>query len=143
MANVMGRSAPSVRESWGFRVLVVEDSYMAAQAIGSMLSELGATVLGPVPTVKEAMTLLDDAGVGGCDGAILDINLGSETSEGVAWRLDRAGIPFFFVSGYQSPRAMLKNENFRGRRLIAKPIEAGPLREAVAEEFGGRESSHR
>jgi CheY-like chemotaxis protein len=79
------------------------------------------------------MKLLDE---GRCDGALLDINLGEETSEGVAWRLDRQGIPFIFVSGYETPLQLLKNENFRGRRLLSKPVEVEALRQAVAEDFG-------
>ena len=109
----------------GLRVLVVEDSFMAASALVHALGELGAEVVGPAPTVRSAMQLLDQ---GRCDGAVLDINLGDETSEGVAWRLDRQGIPFIFVSGYESPLQMLKNENFRGRTLLSKPVEVEALR---------------
>lgn len=117
----------------GMRVLVVEDSFMAASAMVEALVDLGMEVVGPAPTVQAAMRHLDQSR---CDGALLDINLGGETSEGVAWRLDRQGIPFIFVSGYESPLQLLKNENFRGRRLLSKPLEADALRKAVEEEFG-------
>ena len=115
------------------RLLVVEDSFMAARAMASLLEEWGIEVLGPVATVHDAMDLLNASR---CDGAVLDISLEGETSEQIAWRLDRLGVPIIFVSSYQSPRTMLKNENFRNRRLVSKPVEPEELRKALEEEFG-------
>jgi CheY-like chemotaxis protein len=117
------------------RVLIVEDSFMTARALTRMLQDFGAEVIGPVPTVKRAMEILDS---GACDAALLDINLGSETVEPVAARLDQTGMPFMFVSGYTSPKQILEDPRYKGRRLVSKPIEPRILQQAFAEVFGGR-----
>ncbi|HMN41567.1 MAG TPA: response regulator [Phycisphaerales bacterium] len=122
----------------GLRVLVVEDSFMVAIAIAAALEDLGARVVGPASTVRSAMGLLDQ---GPCDGAVLDINLGEETSEGIARRLDQDGVPFIFVSGYQRPLGMLKDEGLRARRLLAKPVDDEELRQAIREDFLGSPAS--
>lgn len=108
------------------RVLVVEDSYHAARMICSILESLGVEVIGPSPSVKHAMATLDRVG---CDAAVLDINLGTESVQPVAERLRDAGIPFFFVSGYSSPK--LVSEEFRTRILINKPVEPEVIRREI------------
>lgn len=102
----------------GLRILVVEDSFLTARSLIRLLEDLGVNVLGPAPSVKRAMSLLD---ANSCDGALLDINLGIETVEPVAERLDNAGIPFLFVSGYSSPK--LVNPRYKDRPLVAKPVD--------------------
>jgi two-component SAPR family response regulator len=113
------------------RVLVVEDSFMSARVLVRMIEELGVKVIGPAPSVRQAMMLLDQER---CDGAILDINLGNETVEPVAKRLADAGVPFFFVSGYSSPKLM--DARFRSHKLLSKPLDPGALKRAVADAFG-------
>lgn len=115
------------------RVLIVEDSYLTAQSLARLLQDLGAEIVGPAPSVSKAMALLDEKG---CDAAVLDINLGNETVEPVAHRLQQSGRPFFFVSGYASPKTMLNAPEFLDKRLLAKPIEPAALIQTVAEEFG-------
>ena len=115
------------------RILVVEDSFMTARAITRLLEEFGAQVLGPVPSVKRAMALLDQ---GQCDAAVLDINLGNETVEPVAERLEHTGLPYFFVSGYASPKSMLQDPRYKKHRLLPKPVEPTVFHQIVAEEFG-------
>ena len=95
------------------RVLVVEDSYLAARSLARMLQDLGAEVVGPAPSVQAAMSLIESKG---CDAAVLDINLGSETVEPIARRLDDEGRPYFFISGYASPKTMLADPRFASRR---------------------------
>lgn len=115
------------------RVLIVEDSFMTARALTRLVEEFGAEVIGPVPSVKRAMEALD---AGRCDAALLDINLGNETVEAVATRLEQEGVPFVFVSGYTSPKQLLENPKFKGKKLVAKPVEPIVLREAYSEVFG-------
>lgn len=114
------------------RILIVEDSYLTARSIARMLQDIGAEIVGPAPSVASAMSLMDHEG---CDAAVLDINLGNETVELVAKRLQNEGRPYFFVSGYASPKTMLLDPIFKGRRLLAKPVEPVTLSRAVAEEF--------
>lgn len=114
----------------GMRVLVVEDSYLAAASLKRLLGSMGCEVLGPAPSVSEALKLVAERG---CDAAILDINLGAETAEPVAAELERLGRPYLFVTGYNSPR--LLGEPYRHRRRVLKPVELGVLQRAMEEEF--------
>jgi hypothetical protein len=43
----------------GKRVLVVEDSYLAAKSIKQALEHLGCQVIGPAPGVREALPLIE------------------------------------------------------------------------------------
>ena len=78
-------------------VLLVEDSLIIAMHVREMLISLGADEAIVAPSVEEAFVQLDQLRPS-C--AILDINLGAETSLPVADRLLRDGIPFVFATGY-------------------------------------------
>ena len=81
------------------RILVVEDDYFIAGDMRDGLLAQGALVAGPVATVREALKLVE---AGQLDGAVLDVNLGEEDSFPVAQALRAAGVPFVFVTGYNS-----------------------------------------
>lgn len=110
----------------GVRVLVVEDSYFVAEALSRMLRELGCEVVGPAPTVAAGLQLVSSSG---CDIALLDINLGAETAEGIARALVDRGTPFMFITGYSSPR--LLGSTFSGHRRLLKPVTPMILRDAL------------
>ena len=80
------------------RILVVEDEYIMAQDLRYELEDAGAEVLGPVPSVTGALTLL--AREAPPDAAILDVNLGGEMVYPLADILRQRGIPFMFATGY-------------------------------------------
>jgi len=81
----------------GRRILVVEDEFLIAMEIQRWLHAAGAEVVGPVPTVSEALSLIDG---GHLDAAVLDVNLGDgDTSYPVADRLAVLGIPHLFATG--------------------------------------------
>ena len=82
----------------GGRILVVEDEYMIAADLAQTLEKLGAVVVGPAPTVGRALRLVEAEGQ--LDGAVLDINLGSEKAYPVADALIARGVPFVFATGY-------------------------------------------
>src|SRR5271166_1565646 len=79
------------------KVLVVEDEALVALQIEDALQEAGFDVLGPARSSAEALDLLKSSP---CDAAVLDIGLGSETSEPVARALIARDIPFITLSGY-------------------------------------------
>ena len=81
------------------RILVVEDEYMLAQDFARELEDVGAEVLGPVPSVADALALLVAEAVPP-DAAILDVSLGGEMVFPVAEALRERGVPFMFVTGY-------------------------------------------
>lgn len=115
----------------GLKILVVEDSFLAATSMKTMLAEFGCTVIGPVPSVREAVRMLNEIS---CDAAILDINLAAgETVEPVAQMLDTMKLPFVFVTGYTSPR--LLSEQYRSRPRLMKPIDRRMLLAMMLREF--------
>lgn len=110
----------------GLRVLVVEDSFLAAASISRMLSDLGCRVVGPVSSVDKAVPLID---AGRCDAGVLDINLAGQTSEPIADRLAELKLPYLFVTGYASP--MLLSSRQRAHTRLHKPIAERELRDAL------------
>jgi CheY-like chemotaxis protein len=84
----------------GRHILVVEDEYFIADDLKRSVSAYGASVAGPVATLKEALSLLDsDQDI---DGAVLDINLRGERVYPLADRLIASGVPFLFLTGYDA-----------------------------------------
>ena len=99
---VEGRLPSTVNEaSWacsgGGRVLVVEDEPLIAAEIAITLELAGFKIIGPTSSVSHALALMEGDG---CDAAVLDVNLGHETSEPIARGLISDGKPFVVVSGY-------------------------------------------
>lgn len=87
---------PPASESRG-RILVVEDEPLVSMELADALESAGFTVLGPVATNDDAFALVEEHG---CDGAVLDVNLGRETSEPLALKLVADGVPFVTLTGY-------------------------------------------
>ena len=81
----------------GRRILVVEDEPLIAMMAAAALEEAGCTVVGPAPTLAEALRLAEQERL---DAAVLDRNLGGQYSDSVAERLRERGIRFAVVTGY-------------------------------------------
>jgi DNA-binding NarL/FixJ family response regulator len=81
----------------GRRILLVEDEMLVSMALESTLQDSGATVIGPLARVKQA---LEAARREQIDAAVLDINLAGEKVFPVADLLAERGIPFVFYTGY-------------------------------------------
>ena len=62
------------------------------------------------------------------DVAVLDVNLGSETSEAIARRLLDSGVPFVVVTGYSSEQLP---STLASGLLIPKPIDHAKLLSAL------------
>jgi DNA-binding response OmpR family regulator len=86
----------------GKRILVVEDEPLLSMLVEDELRGAGAEVVGPVPTVSEALRLVEAAAAadGGISAAVLDINLQGQAAVPVAHRLAALGVPFLFATGY-------------------------------------------
>lgn len=106
----------------GSRILVVEDEYFLADDLHGALTEAGAEVLGPMPSVSDANTFI--AGESSIDAAILDINLHGEMVFPVADALRERGIPFAFATGYDE--AVLP-ERFASVPRIEKPFKSARI----------------
>ena len=114
----------------GARILVVEDEALVAMLIEDTLSDAGYRVLGPAATVADALALLAAERP---DGAVLDLNLGGETSLPVADRLDAEGIPFLICSGYGASGVPPRHG---GRTVLPKPYDPGELLRNMATLLG-------
>ena len=85
------------------------------------LSEADYVVIGPANSVARALAMLATFG---CDAAVLDVNLGTETSELVARELIKLGTPFVATSGYS--REQLP-EIMQTAPLLSKPVSSAML----------------
>jgi DNA-binding response OmpR family regulator len=109
------------------RVLVVEDEWLIAEDHSTNLITAGYVVVGPVPSVAEALHLI---GAEHIDLAMLDIGLNGETSFPIADELSARNIPFFFLSGFVKrdvPR------HLSGCRIVSKPALPNSIVSALVE----------
>ncbi|MDP2086588.1 MAG: response regulator [Gemmobacter sp.] len=104
------------------RILVVEDEFLVAMDIESMLEDQGWDVLGPVSDVRRALALLATETP---DAACLDMNLKGETSSAIAEVLRQRKIPFALVTGYSERN--VTDPAFQGAPLVSKPFASDDL----------------
>lgn len=100
----------------GGRILIVEDDPFIAMDLAEQLQQRGFEVIGPHANVAAALTSFETSG---CDAAVLDINLGSETSEAVAERLTASDVPFVVLSGYSATQ---RPTAYAGAPAFDKPL---------------------
>jgi len=120
----MGMDASAILE--GRRILVVEDEPFIALTLEDMLTELGCVVAGTASQVNEALVLI---GKGSIDGAVLDVNLGSQKIDPVADALAAKATPFVFTTGY-GRAGVPPSHNQRG--VVQKPFRLDDLAQALA-----------
>ena len=105
----------------GKRILVVEDEYFIAKSLARDLQQAGADVLGPVPTVADAMALID---AGSVDAAVLDVNLRGEMAYPVADALTERRVPFVLATGYSADALPVR---YASLPRCDKPVAADAL----------------
>ncbi|TAJ69763.1 MAG: response regulator [Phenylobacterium sp.] len=93
--------------------------------VEELLLEAGCAVVGPAATVAQGLALVDES----LDGAVLDVNLGSETAYPVADALAKVGVPFAFVTGYG--RHGLDGA-YGARPTISKPFKPNSFGREIA-----------
>ncbi len=111
----------------GRRVLVVEDEALVSMLVEDELRDAGAEVMGPVPSVGDALRLIEAAAAdGGLSAAVLDINLNGQHVAPLADRLTALGVPFVFATGYGAGHdtgghgaAPILSKPFDPRKLVA------------------------
>ncbi len=108
----------------GLRVLLVEDEMLVAMLLEDFLNELGCDVVGPLTNVDAAIESATHASV---DVALLDINLTGANAYPVAEILDRRGIAFAFLTGYQ-----LVQPGFERHPTLGKPVDKAALAKVLA-----------
>ncbi|MGE3245215.1 MAG: HWE histidine kinase domain-containing protein [Beijerinckiaceae bacterium] len=115
------------------RVLIVEDSMILALDLEDQLRDLGARSIDLAGNVADSLRVMDR---GKLTFAVLDVNLGHETSYPVARALNKLGVPFIFASGY-GEQAVAEVEDIGHAAVVTKPISPDRLAEVIRKTAGG------
>lgn len=105
----------------GIGVLVVEDQLLIAIEVEEILTRAGFDMLATVTSPREGLQFLRERRP---DIAVLDVNLGEETSEAIADALADRGIPFVFSTGYGNDAIPAQHIHVP---VVRKPYTAGTL----------------
>ncbi|EIZ80655.1 response regulator receiver modulated GAF sensor protein [Novosphingobium sp. Rr 2-17] len=106
--------------------LIVEDNILIAMEAEDLLQGYGFSDCRVTGTVDGAMDVLRKADV---SFALLDVNLGNETSEPIAMALRERGIPFIFASGYGDRD--VQGGPFKDVPAVTKPYDESDVRFAI------------
>ena len=109
----------------GRRVLVVEDEMLVLMNIEAVLADLGCEAVSAAATVARALALMEAQRF---DLAMLDVNLGGQTSYFVADSLALSSIPFVFSTGYGKHGIEAR---FGDRPVLRKPYTEEQLGAAL------------
>jgi CheY-like chemotaxis protein len=117
----------------GKHILVVEDEAIIAMMAEEMLNDLGASVVGPAPSIPSARKLIETSRI---DAAVLDVNIRSDRIDPIAELLRARGIPFVFATGYGAGPLSAKQDEI----VLEKPYTADRLLRALTMALGARPS---
>jgi light-regulated signal transduction histidine kinase (bacteriophytochrome)/CheY-like chemotaxis protein len=115
-----GQSAKNIR------VLVIEDSFMIANALETVFESFGWTMVGPATRVASALALIDTESF---DVVLLDVNLDGQMSWDVAAALLQRSVPFVLSTGYEV--GALLPDFLKGRKFIRKPFKVDDLEQSI------------
>ena len=99
-------------------VLLVEDDFIVAFDMQTLLEEAGAVVVGPASSLAEAREVLSKSLP---TVAVLDVNLNGERVFPLVMDLDRRKIPYLFATAYADNENLFPEETRAAPRL-AKPV---------------------
>ena len=109
------------------KAMILEDNLIIALDAEDMLRDLGAEEVVVHADVASAMAALEMESPGF---ALLDVNLGTETSIPVARALTERGVPFAFATGYGDRTAY--REAFPDAPILQKPYDVAAMADALA-----------
>lgn len=107
------------------RIMILEDEAIIAWDIEAELQSRGMTVVGVVGHVAEAQALVE---AGDITIAILDINVGSENSYGIAHLCREKGIAVIFLTGETGDE---RPEGLKDCPITSKPVNYNQLMDAL------------
>ena len=113
------------------RVFLVEDQMLIAMDVEYMLEGHGIT---NIETATSSAMALDKLKSLTPDVAILDINLGNDTSIPVAYELLKRGVPFMFATGYAD--GIMIPPEFAHVPVIRKPYDEDSLMGSIGKLVG-------
>lgn len=120
------QSELSLRHLDSLRVLLVEDQSLIAMDTEELLRSLGAEDVMVAANVATALQLISETAP---DCAVLDLNLGTSTSEDVAKELSRLAIPYVFATGYRDGSSI--PDGFAAIPVVRKPVSEKALGAAL------------
>jgi two-component SAPR family response regulator len=103
------------------RFLIVEDEFLVALEMETILCNAGFEIVGTSETRTGALQLIADHEL---DAAFIDCNLNGQSSHDVAEALSGKRVPFAFVTGYE--RKSLP-PTFGNAPMVDKPFNAARL----------------
>jgi two-component sensor histidine kinase len=123
-----GENAPQLAASPNVtsEILIVEDDPLIAFDLVSMIEGMNLKVLGCAGSVDESLILLEKSRPGL---AILDANLGDQSSRLIAERLVEANIPVIYASGFSEISDI--PDPLRNAPKLLKPISSADLKKAI------------
>lgn len=107
-------------------ILVLEDEAVIALELRRSLTQSGHRVIGPFAQIEAGEHALLTTQV---DFALLDIQLGRDKVFALAEQVGRLGIPFAFLSGYETD---VVPAGMRNRPFMTKPFKSGELLQRIA-----------
>lgn len=99
-------------------MLLVEDDFIVAYDMQTLLEEQGANVIGPASSLGEARELLARSSP---NVAVLDVNLNGELVFPLAEDLQSRGVPFVFATAYADDDRLYP-ATAKGAPRLAKPV---------------------
>lgn len=123
------KPAPAVEERMlaGKRVLLVEDSMLVALDTEDALRALGAAHVAVAPSLVAAAKVMDSP----IDFAVLDFNLGAETSLPIVEQLVARGCPMVLATGYGEELEL--RADLRHIPVVSKPYDPAGLAAKIGE----------
>lgn len=120
------------------RVLIVEDELFVAWHLETLAREFGLEVVGLVPDGEGAVEQSVDAKL---DLVLMDINLAGKMDGVEAARLirERSSAAVIFITAFADAGTLGRIQNATPEaQVLAKPVSAERLNQAIAKAFAGR-----
>ena len=117
------------------RVLIVEDEFLIAKLLETVVQEHGYETIGPVSTVEQALAYAPRTDIALVDLSLSDGNSGPQLARRL---IDRFGIDVIFVTGDPGP----VQQGFDGAlAVVRKPFRDEEITEALAKALDKRSRS--
>ncbi|MDI6027776.1 response regulator [Corticibacterium sp. UT-5YL-CI-8] len=119
----------------GMKILVLEDEFLIAMDVEQLCRDHGAEDVVIMQTVDHMSA---EHAATSFDAAVVDLMLNNQSTIDYARKLQNAGMPFVFASGYTDTKEMLSD--FPEVVLVSKPYAGSDLIEALVEASSRRSS---
>ncbi|AHJ66466.1 response regulator [Granulibacter bethesdensis] len=110
-------------------VLLAEDEMFIALDLQITLEEAGCTVIGPLATLDETLSALDDLKDTKLTAALLDVRLADRDIFPAADRLHQAGVPLLFHSAHADEHIL--HRRYPEAAIFPKPCTLDELYQVI------------